>query len=175
MSDILKEFGEVLKKHLPEQTAGLLRERLDLCDELEKENAKQKGLLENYELQVANLRKERTELYDKVKAFEERERDVQNKELWNTQEQARLERDKLHLKETVLEIKLAEAEKRSDQTITLVNSLFRNTEYRREVFNNNRKYINEMDGEYNSNTGRFEKKVTGESNDTHTTTTETKE
>lgn len=125
MENLEKDMQELIKKSLPAHLSDTLNERLDLIPKLEKENDSLTKLLNT-------IRENNNELNNKLQeymkyasisaGFDQRERELKEKEI-------KFEVDSL-------KVKLEAEQYKSQFSKEVVLGLVRNTEYRKEVFNN---------------------------------------
>lgn len=121
------EILEILKKNLPQQVCGMVKDELEQMIDLRKENEHLKGLTER---QAEDLEMYRKLDMDAKKVREEQERLDKGHRLL-AKEKADFERDK---KVFELTIKLQAEESKVSHTRGVLDSLVRNTVFRKTVY-----------------------------------------
>lgn len=112
---IIDDLQEVLRKNLPEQTVGILREELKKLEDLPSLLSKIENLTKECQSlgeQNGKLLRSNTELNKELEGWKKREEDISNRER--------------NLKMTLLETQLAEAEKRATIGQELTKIVFQN-------------------------------------------------
>ena len=138
MNDLLKDHEELFKKHLPQQVGEILQSELLRLKELD---SKFKFLQEKHEFACESLRKAN----DKISEFTAMGEMISKNEALLTD----IEKRERNLQVEILTIKLVEAERRADVIQNLSNTVFRNANVQKSVFENGTLA-------YNSNTGMSE-------------------
>lgn len=150
-----KDINEIIKKNLPEQVAGELKEVLEKYENLKIEN---KRIIEERQ----DLTHRNSNLCAENHKLREREKDVEEKAGRLELIKEELQNREIKLNETILEIKLENAENTNNKIIELVNALMRNTVYRKNAFP-----ITNIESKYDENCNFYsETQVQGENTET---------
>lgn len=123
--EVSNEIMEAVKKSLPEQTVGILRKELE-------ELARLRGIETRYQTaanKLSDTEQELSVLSIKLDEFTKREQNL-------IQRERKVQDDERNLKVQILEVKLEEANKRSDIGKELASVVFRNKTYIESVIKN---------------------------------------
>jgi DNA primase catalytic subunit len=109
-----KDITEAIEKSLPAHVSETLQKRLALVDKLETE-------LKTKELALNTANK----LLSEARATIAEHNEITAREKAVSDREANVSKAELHLDKVLLEVKLAEANKRNDELFNLVNAVFR--------------------------------------------------
>jgi len=129
-----KELGELIKKNLPEATAGALRERLEDLESTEKLYKKAEKTIVKLNDSIDGLKKDINGLESQV--LTEDELNTLKKELINQEELLKERETVLFYKEQVLHLKEDHAVIRVNDHKDMFNTVFRNTTLRNNIMDN---------------------------------------
>jgi hypothetical protein len=150
-----QELLELILKDLPNQTAGVLKEYLDKSEKLEKENLE---LTKNLEIVVVEKAKCDIEVGELKKEITELQENLTNKKVKENSLKAREDKVAEHerlLDVTILEHKLIESMKRSEDIKELTALMVRNTSFKKKIIEETPVVRQTYASEYNNNTGSY--------------------
>jgi len=135
------ELLKVIEANLPAQVGKTLQKRLEQADAWEEEN---KALKEENEA----LKKENKEMDDKMIDVKGREEMVIGQANANDFKSKELDEREMKLNGTINELKVTEAERRADQLMEVLGTVFKSPVYRRH-YSESRETMNQYVGEGN--------------------------
>ena len=120
---MINEINEAIARNFPEQVGKVLRERLEYCDSLEKVVAERQGEVER----LTERNRQQAKIIENLNTDLAKHIDLEQREI-------DLEKKENEYEKKVALIRLHESEKRADMVQNFVNSLMRNTDFRRDVY-----------------------------------------
>ena len=142
-----EEIEDIMQRHMPAQLSGVLRDRLTELEEKEQELETTKKQYSELSVRYDSLETEANDLRRKIQLCEQREASLIAGE-------DALAQEKQHLKTLILEADIEREREFSAKTWGVMDSLVRNTNYRENVFRNQKSIYDNNGVEGAIETGR---------------------
>jgi len=152
---MLDNILEIIRKNLPEQTAGVLKSHLEECDKVLKKNKELEETIKKRDEEIFSLKQE----LGKARAIEHREKEVTKKETELREKTYLLSRREDALEVELLKVKLEMATQSRNEIKDLANTVFRNSKLTYSEYNNGNRSVNGVNEYFNNSINRTMEEV----------------